>query len=206
MDRRTAAAPDLTVADIDARDVAPATITVAEIQGGRDARLPLTQAFIAIRLHTLLRECVAGSVALEPRSAAEFAIYTHRLFQILCFNAFGARQEIASATRLQYLARTLHSCQRPPHIRRMYLAHASAFGALDHARTASLGKLAVQAEKRIAPAGTDGFEFAKPECSLHLQNYAHVRPAQSLRALLKRPNLGVRQSLLGALVSTPIEF
>lgn len=80
MDRRPAAAADLTVADIDARDVAPATITVVEIQGGRDARLPLTQAFIAIRLHTLLRECVAGSVTLDAGSAAESAIHAHRLF------------------------------------------------------------------------------------------------------------------------------
>ena len=80
MDRRPAAAADLTVADIDARDVAPATITMTKIQGGRDARLALTQAFIAIRLHTLLRECVAGSVTLDPGSAAESAIHAHRLF------------------------------------------------------------------------------------------------------------------------------
>jgi hypothetical protein len=83
----------------------------------------------------------------------------------------------------------------------MYIAHSSAFGALDHARTASLGKFAVQAEKRIAPAGTDGFDFAKSKCSLQLQNCAHVRPAQSLRAFLKRANLCVRQRLFGALAA-----
>lgn len=80
MDRPPAAAANLTVADINACDVAPATITMAKIQGGRDARLPLTLAFIAIRLHTRLRECVAGSVTLDPSSAAESAIHAHRLF------------------------------------------------------------------------------------------------------------------------------
>jgi hypothetical protein len=53
---------------------------MAKIQGGRDARLPLAESFIAIRLHTLLRECVAGSVTLDPGSAAESAIHAHRLF------------------------------------------------------------------------------------------------------------------------------
>ena len=80
MDRRPAAAAELTVADIHARDVTPATITVAEIQGCRDARLPLTVALIAIRLHAFLRERIAGSMTLEPGSAAEFAIYARRLF------------------------------------------------------------------------------------------------------------------------------
>jgi hypothetical protein len=53
---------------------------MAKIQGGRDARLPLTQALIAIRLHTLLRECVARSVTLDYGSAAESGIHAHRLF------------------------------------------------------------------------------------------------------------------------------
>ena len=79
MDRRTVAKADLTVADVNARDVAPAAITMAKIQGGCDTRLPLTEAGIAIRLHTLLRERIAGSVTLEPGSAAEFTVHARRL-------------------------------------------------------------------------------------------------------------------------------
>ena len=62
-------ARSVTVANIDARNVAPATITMAKIQGGRDARLALTVAGIAIRLQTLLRERIASSVTLDPNSA-----------------------------------------------------------------------------------------------------------------------------------------
>ena len=68
MDRRTPVAAGLTIAGINARNVAPATIAMTKIQGSRDARLARTVALIAICLDPLFRESIARSVT--PKAGA----------------------------------------------------------------------------------------------------------------------------------------
>ena len=110
----------LTAADINARNVAPSPITMTEIQGSRDARLAHTVALIGIRPHTLSRESIASSVTLKTGAVANVSIDARRLLQSRCFSAVGLGHKEACSTGFQDLLRTLHGCQKSPHIRRMH--------------------------------------------------------------------------------------
>src|SRR5579872_3738165 len=124
-------------AHIHARNVASATVTVAEILGGRRARFALAIALGAVGLEAFSCEGVASRMTLQLRPVAEIAIDAEGFLEIGC-GTVGARDEVALLRRLQNRCRLFDGSYGPLHVSRMYLSGPPAFGAFHHMYAALL--------------------------------------------------------------------